>query len=132
MLSTPTPYPQVGSYALLDLDGTAQLARIIARDQGGSAVVSLPLIPGSSGNRSVTIGELEDPTPLTPEERTELDGYCIRGQTAYNGGLNPRRNLSERQRARFDLLSARAGHARTLERLLEELKAYQRKLGMAA
>jgi hypothetical protein len=121
MLKFASPFPLVGSYALLELDGATQLARIVARDQGGMAVVSLPFVNGSSGNRSVSIGELLDGTPLTPEERTELDGFCTRGLTAYNRGLNPRRNLSKQQRARYEILSARAGHARTLERLLGEL-----------
>ena len=125
MLSSPTPFPQVGSYALLDLDGTKQLARIQSAgpDWGPEdiAFVSLPLVVGSSGNRRVGLGDLIDGTPLTPAEAEELDGLCMRGLAAAHEGLHPRRNLSERQRARFTLLSDRAGHARMLDRLMEEL-----------
>jgi len=153
MLSSPTPFPQVGSYALLPVDpvsglavgadhkaATTHLARIIAlAPVGGLAVgadrqatVSLPLVPGSSGTRSVALGELIDPTPLTAEERRELDELCTRCLAAASGGLDPMRNLSKRQRARFDELSSRAARAATLERLLAELKQYQLRQGMAA
>lgn len=73
MLPIPTEFPQVGSYALLPLDGRNQLARIQKRFDDGRALVSLPLAPDiASGSTTVPLGQLIDGTPLSEAERQEL------------------------------------------------------------
>lgn len=126
MLSSPTPFPHVGSYALIDLDGGRHLARIIQRDQFETALISLPLVEGSAGNCSVALRDLVDGTPLTRAEADELDGLCVRGLGAYDRGLHPLRNLSAQQRERFESLAARAAAALGRERLLDDLARRER------
>lgn len=86
MLKTPTPFPHVGSFALL-IDKTlpaeqqrAELVRIMRRDPGcfdGSpsklrnVAVAFPLRVGASGNRLVFAEDLIDGTPLTRAESRE-------------------------------------------------------------
>jgi hypothetical protein len=65
MLPSPTPFPQVGSYALTELEGRHHLARIVGRTAGGDCTIALPLLPDrASGNRTVALDELIDGTPL--------------------------------------------------------------------
>jgi hypothetical protein len=79
MLKVPSPFPQVGSYALL-VDETlpitqqrAELVRVQRRDQGeGLVSISWPLRIGASGNRIVFENELIDGTELTKAEQREL------------------------------------------------------------
>lgn len=74
MLRTPAPFPQVGSYALIQIDGRNHLARLQARTAGGDVLISLPLLADvASGNRTVSIDALIDGTPLTDFEQRELD-----------------------------------------------------------
>lgn len=72
MLNQPTPYPEVGSYALLERDGRTHLARIQQR-KGDKLLISLPLVRDvASGNATVAPGDLIDGTPLTEGEREEM------------------------------------------------------------
>lgn len=72
MLAVHAPFPEVGSYGLLCVDGATRLARIIARNPGDSAVVSLPELAGASGNRTVPLAQIRDGTPLSDAERAEM------------------------------------------------------------
>lgn len=75
MLKVATPFPQVGSFALL-IDQNlpvslqrAELVRIIRR--GAGVTVAFPNRTSASGNRIVDEGELIDASVLTDEERRE-------------------------------------------------------------
>jgi hypothetical protein len=81
MLRVPTPFPEQGSFALLDHDGRTHAVRILQRDQEGFVRISLPARLGAaSGNLRVPFDQLIDPTPLTEEERAELkrlEGFVL-------------------------------------------------------
>lgn len=85
MLHNATPFPFVGSYALLiDTDQPpehqqAELVRILKRDVHPAAlgavlmvVVSFPLRAGASGTKTVALEDLIDGTPLDGIEQREL------------------------------------------------------------
>lgn len=90
MLTPETPFPHPGSYALLlakadprralsaapDAYEAPQLARIIRTYQQRpgvvTALISLPLRDGASGNREVDLDDLTDATPLTGKEAREM------------------------------------------------------------
>ena len=79
MLKAPTPFPHVGSFALL-VDKTlpidqqrAELVRIMRHDpSNGWFAVAFPLRVGASGNRMVTAADLIDGTALDQDEKREL------------------------------------------------------------
>jgi hypothetical protein len=103
MLSTPTPFPQVGSYALIEIDGRLHLARIQKRTCGADAMISLPLLPDvASGNRNVSFDALVDGTPLSAFETSELDRLTT---AAADESVPPRRRKAAQERA--DKLRAR-------------------------
>lgn len=72
MLAIPTPFPNQGSYALIDIDGETRAARIISRHDDGAATIALLDRAGASGNRTVAFDALLDPTELTEAERAEM------------------------------------------------------------
>lgn len=91
MLSTPAPFPHVGSFALFEdpnliaADRRAELARIIGTRLVGEgktvdselarasiAIVAFPNRLGASGNRTVPLADLIDATPLTKAEEREM------------------------------------------------------------
>ena len=72
MLQTSAPFPQVGSYGLIDHDGARLLARILGRNPDGTVVISLPERSGAGGNQTRPLGDLFDGTPLTGDEHKEL------------------------------------------------------------
>ena len=109
MLHPGTPFPQVGSYGLLDLDGTAVAARIQGRHRDGTALVAILGRDGASGNRIVPLAELGDPTPLTDAER-----HALRSLTDHH---RDDRHLSKAQRALHEALTLRLAHGRLLRRL---------------
>lgn len=116
MLSSPTPYPYVGSYCLLEHEGETQLARILYR-RATEIVVSLPLRPDAGGNLAVDPARLIDGTPLTHAEEREF--HDLDRSLA---GREPR-NRSRAQRARAarrDALKSRMIWSRFLDRKLRE------------
>lgn len=133
MLSTPAPYPHVGSYALL-IDPNnpvelqrAELVRIIGRDHQpefpGSRIV-FPNRLGSTGFRMVSEADLIDATPLTKlEERDLTDGL---------GDLRGRDKLSPRLKAikaRTDALRHRQIYSIILAAELAVLHAREARQG---
>ena len=126
MLSAETPFPQVGSYALLvDRDlpperQRAELVRIQYRHlamPGDSALVTVafPLRGGADGTKRVPLAELIDGTPLASVEsrrmtdlRRELAGSRVRGRKAKD--------------ALYQALRTRAIWAPHFERLLSEAR----------
>lgn len=115
MLKVPTPFPQVGSYAV-HIDDTlplaqqrAELVRILEIDEQ-MALVAYPLREGSSGNRRVALAELTDGTPLTRDEQRELADLQrhLRGRDRLRGG-------QVRQAKRCDDLRKRAIWSMVLE-----------------
>lgn len=82
MIKAPSPFPHVGSYALLiDVEQPvelrrAELARIfsLVEVEGTATLVniSLPLRTGASGTKVVELSDLIDGTPLSREEMREL------------------------------------------------------------
>jgi hypothetical protein len=100
MLSTPAPFPHVGSFALLiDTDHPverqrAELVRIIGREGRpvfNGARIAFPNRIGATGNKLVPFADLIDATPLTKAEERELtDGL---------GDLRGRERLSPRLKA---------------------------------
>lgn len=149
MLSGATDFPQAGSYGLLlspappaqrrqagdpkqeEYEGP-QLVRIIRSwpQVRGSGVdpsnpeilVSLPLVDGASGTRTVRLGDLIDATPLTRDEErefTDLD-RSLRGCSM--------RTPRQKERAkRRDALKQRIVYAPILARQLRELASRQRR-----
>lgn len=71
MLNTPSPFPQVGSWALLETLGELQAARIVEAPADGMAKVSLPARPSASGSVGVELDRLQNATPLTAAEHDE-------------------------------------------------------------
>lgn len=71
MLRIDAPFPQPGSYALLDADGDTHLVRI-HQSLGLCATVTFPLRPGSAGTRTVDFADLADISPLNAAEEIEL------------------------------------------------------------
>lgn len=114
MLRTPTPFPQVGSYALIEIDGRHHLARIQHRTHGGDAVISLPLMPDvASGNRTVGFDALVDGTPLSEFDRGEL----ARLDEEIARTVRPNRA----RQAKVDALRARDINSRSLAEMLQRL-----------
>ncbi|MGZ8286647.1 MAG: hypothetical protein ACXW27_08685 [Allosphingosinicella sp.] len=71
MLNTPSPFPQVGSWALLETLGELQAARVVEAPADGMAKVSLPARPSASGSVGIEMDRLQDATPLTAAEHDE-------------------------------------------------------------
>jgi hypothetical protein len=120
MLKAPTPFPQVGSYALLELDGTAQAVRIQRKDPAtpDEATVALQSVANAaSGFRTVPLAELIDGTPLTEAEAQE---YRELERTV--PAAPSRSNRVKEAQARYAALRERAIHSDTLARLLAEPK----------
>jgi hypothetical protein len=123
MLKTPAPFPQVGSYALFeDRRDFAQLpemslVRIIgldgpASDEATRAVIAFPLRAGASGNRTVTIGDLIDGTPLTDAERAEI--------RTLESDMAGKARVAKKVLARYEALRHRDIRSRTLLDQLDE------------
>lgn len=120
MLSSPTPFPYVGSYALFEHDGAHTLARIVMRREG-ELVIGLPTVDGASGNLRVTPDRLIDATPLTAAETREF--HDLDRQLAGRSPDSLRR--STRLKAmigRRDALKRRLMHAPVMDRLLREAR----------
>lgn len=115
MLSSPAPFPYVGSYCLIEHEGETQLARIVFRREG-EAVVSLPLRPDAGGNLAVDPARLVDGTPLTTEEAREYHDLdrALRGASG-------RTKKQKAMIARRDALKSRMIWSRFLERKLRGL-----------
>jgi hypothetical protein len=133
MLNAPTPYPYVGSYALIEHEGANTLARIVMR-RAGEIVVGLPLVDGASGNLRVAPEALIDATPLTPAEAREfhdldrdLAGIEARVRRwAEDEEAGPRPRLSPKQRqmtSRRDALKQRVIYGPIMDRLLRFARA---------
>lgn len=121
MLAPETPYPYVGSYAMLvDLDqpGTqaAELVRIQWR-RLNETVVSFPLRDGAAGTKRVDPEQLIDATPLTPAEAREY--HDLDRALAGRSGRTPKQKAMI---ARRDALRTRMIYAPVLARLLEEAR----------
>jgi hypothetical protein len=127
MLSSPAPFPFVGSYCLLDHEGETQLARIVFRrgasvgldgrtTDNGEVVVSLPLRPDAGGNLAVDPSRLIDGTALTDAEEREYHDLdrSLRGTSG-------RTKSQLKQIARRDALKSRLIWSRFLDRKLRQL-----------
>jgi hypothetical protein len=122
MLNAETPFPYVGSHALLnDMDLPApqptELVRIQWRREG-FAMVAFPLRDGASGNKVVPADALVDATPLTGEEQREfhdLDRALF--------GRSLKTPKQKRLKARRDELKLRMVFGPMMERLLREARA---------
>lgn len=123
MLSTATPFPQVGSFALFADDHLppaerrAELARLLERGHS-TALIALPLRSGAAGNRRVPLADLIDATPLDSGEQRELADLQrhLRGRAR----LTPKMQV---QQARAEDLRRRALFALVMESELAKLKA---------
>lgn len=117
MLSTPTEYPHVGSYALY-IDPSlpigqqrAELVRIQRRDDE-RVWVSFPLRIGASGNKILDLSQLIDATPLDAAEKkehAEIEAH-LRGRETVRATPRlremVRRSEDLRKRAIFSMLLA--------------------------
>lgn len=117
MLQQQTPFPYVGSYALLiDPDArapqAAELVRIQMRREG-EVVVSFPLRDGAAGNKRVDPALLIDATPLTSAEAREFHDL-----DRALAGRSLRTPKQKRDKARRDALHQRIVYGPALDRLL--------------
>lgn len=139
MLSTPTPFPHVGSFALYidpNLPTTQQRAEMvrIMRVEGAAdgravaspsplseariAAIAFPNRAGAAGNRTVPLSELIDAAPLTRAEEHAL--------TDMLGDLRDRARLSPRLKAvkaQADALRSRQIHSHILESEVAVMRA---------
>lgn len=120
MLATETRFPWPGSYAILNDGGRAAVARIHKQHRNFDgeiiATVTVEGRDGSSGVRGVPLAELQDPTPLTPEEESEL----LRLHADIGDGkawADGRTKAARAARARFAELTLRRINAETLAAL---------------
>lgn len=123
MLSASTPYPNVGSYALLvDTDANpntgVELVRILER-RVSAALVAFPLRDGASGNKVVAIGDLIDASPLSDSEKREFHDLdrALFGRTQFR---TPKQKLDK---ARRDALHRRILYGPILDRQLRFARA---------
>jgi hypothetical protein len=116
MLASPTPYPYVGSYALLETE-RLELVRVIAR-RAAFALIAFPLRDGASGNMEVPESDLIDATPLTAEEQREFHDL-----DRHLAGRSLRTPKQKREAARRDVLRLRIIHGPILLRLLRQMRA---------
>lgn len=106
MLSSSTPYPQVGSHGLIEHEGKTRLAWIIGH-KGADLVVSLPNRRGAAGILTVPAERILDGTPLTDDERIELDRLGRAGRRGKNRARYDSLRLRDiRSEALADLLAA--------------------------
>ena len=119
MLKVASPFPQVGSYALAEIDGETLLARIIGlsgrqSDATAEATISLPARRYiASGNVTLPLADLIDGTPLTPEEEAELKAL----EATVPAG--PSRSAKvKKQQARYAALRLRSINSVTLANLM--------------
>jgi hypothetical protein len=111
MLHPATPFPHVGSYALL-VDPDAQAP------QAADVVVGFPLRAGAGGTKRVAADQLIDATPLTSDETRafhQLDRALA--------GTSGRTAKQRAQRAMRDALKQRLIYAPLLDRLLRAAAA---------
>jgi hypothetical protein len=113
MIREPASFPFPGSWALYSLGGRWMAVRLqLVRD--GEAMLSIPSHYGvASGNRRVALAELMDPTPLSADERAEMEAL----RRAVAGRKRPRKS----DVARVDALQHRELHARMLADQLAKL-----------
>lgn len=133
MLSTPTPFPHVGSFALF-IDRNlppeqqrAEMVRVMARGSTGNlntlprdslVTIAFPNRIGATGTKNVPALDLIDATPLTKAEERELaDGLgYLRGRS----GTTPRQMLLAK---RCEALRQRAIWSTILESELAVMRA---------
>lgn len=114
MLRTPAPFPNVGSWALLDDGGTTRAVRILERS-GPDALISIGGGFSASANRRLPISSLQNADPLSGEEQAELEKI----ERRMAGKARPRKADVDRSVA----LGQRTIHARTLQEILSRLPA---------
>jgi hypothetical protein len=116
LLTPETPFPHVGSYALLEREGRDQLVRIQWRREN-EIVVSFPLRDGASGTLRVDPADLIDATPLTPAEEREFHDLdrSLRGSSL-------RTPKQKARLARRDALRKRMIVAPIAARLMRQLR----------
>ena len=124
MLSTPAPFPHVGSFAaFVDLDipraedRRAELVRIARPAGDGTVLVTFPLRTGSTGTRTVELSELIDCTPLSRDEERELTDL----QRLFRG-REPRRNKDRPAHERAEALRQRLLYSRLMVPELAKLE----------
>lgn len=81
MISIPSSFGEVGSWAVYARPGARHAARILALSTDASvptATISLADVPFvSTGTLDVPLAALRDPTPLTRAELTEMEELCF-------------------------------------------------------
>lgn len=117
MLTTETPFPYVGSYALLEHEGRDQLVRIQWRSES-EIVVSFPLRDGAGGTLRVAPDRLVDGAPLTSAEQREFHDL-----DRALAGRSLRTPKQKREAARREALRQRIICAPLMARLLREARA---------
>lgn len=112
MLNSATPFPQVGSYALLEEGRETHLVRIQRRTAGtDECVISIVGREGATGNRTVLVEDLTDGTALTADEQREMDSLASK--------------FGCKAITRYEELRTRFINARALDRRLAAIGAYQ-------
>lgn len=134
MLTPPTPFPHIGSYALLiDRDRPppqgAELVRILGyRFKGNETFVlaAFPLRTGAGGNKEVPQGELIDFTPLSDDETAELARLA---REMAGRKVGPRSTSGKAKQARLEALRSRtiwSNYAAPLLARAHEIEAKRR------
>jgi hypothetical protein len=122
MLQQQTPYPYVGSFALLiDPDAAAPQAAELVRIQWrreGHVMVSFPLRDGASGNKVVPADQLIDASALTTEEAHEF--HDLDRQLA---GRSLRTARQKAMKLRRDALHQRMVYEPVMLRLLRQARS---------
>lgn len=116
MLNNPTPFPLVGSYALYETACETHLVRIQHRDMSGREGAALISFPGSfaaSGSKTVPLADLIDGTPLTLDERAEMQA------TLRAMGAAAIHNSRAARAKRYLALRERDIRSETMQRLME-------------
>lgn len=114
MLRTPAPYPNVGSWALLEEPGGTKAVRILERD-GEEALISIAGEFVASANRRLPVAGLANADALTIDEAVEL----LAIETRIAGRARPRKADVERESA----LRHRLIRAEQLQQILAKIPA---------
>ena len=133
MLRTPTPYPQVGSFALLvDVNLPVGQQRVelvrVMRLGVSTAAVAFPLRAGATGNTTVALADLIDGTPLTAAEeavaeRLEASLRGVRAKAGVRGTSSRASRPSPARAARYHALRERGNWSLVMSAELAKLEA---------
>lgn len=125
MLPFQTEFPQIGSYALIQIEGRLQLARLQERFEDGRVLISLPLVPHvATGSSRVPLSDLIDGTPLTAAEQEEL--------RRLSAELTEPKRHAARKVARASALRERDIHAELMARMVAKVPLPMRRGALGA